>query len=163
MNGVNGINGTATADNAGTGGPINSIVKLKQVIVQLLKQKFLVQVLETDMQPEADALNYLQEKYTSELGGTTSTKIALELAIKTRVEEHIREQEDSRFGVHAGLKRKSASGQSKAHKRRRMNMEIEDDDDDNGFEDDGWELDVRILILQDIKKKFRSRNNFFYD
>ncbi|KAA8913219.1 RNA polymerase III subunit RPC82-domain-containing protein [Sphaerosporella brunnea] len=128
--------------------PITSVETLKEVMMNMLKERFLVEVKQHHMQSKTDVENNVRAELVQKLRKNHTSELKLMKEVNSLVKAKLKEMEIGDVSEKSGLKRKAASAGGRAKKRKKVSIYDEEE------EELDWEIDEN-LVLRINHEKFR--------
>lgn len=116
--------------------PISSVETLKEVMTNMLKDRFLVEDQEHYMHPRTDVKNNLRTELEHKLRQNFSSELKLMKEVNAQVQAKMKEMDMGNTSEHAGMKRKASQAGGRAKKRKKVSLY------DDEEEEADWEIDV---------------------
>ncbi|KAI5852298.1 RNA polymerase III subunit RPC82-domain-containing protein [Tricharina praecox] len=120
--------------------PITSVETLKEVITNMLRERFLVEVKQHHVHTRTDIENGMRAELISKLHKNFSSELKLMKEVNAQMKIRLKEMEIGDVSENAGLKRKAAQPGGRSKKRKKVS--IYDDEE----EDVDWEVDENLVL-----------------
>jgi DNA-directed RNA polymerase III subunit RPC3 len=118
---------------------ITSVETLKEVMMNMLKERFLIEVKQNHMQSKTDVENTVRAELIQKLRKNHTSELKLMKEVNSQLKTKMKEMEIGDVSENAGLKRKATSAGGRAKKRKKVSIYDEEEEE---FE---WEIDVCTL------------------
>ncbi|KAF8242287.1 hypothetical protein K440DRAFT_664871 [Wilcoxina mikolae CBS 423.85] len=120
--------------------PISSVETLKEVMMNMLRDRYLVEVKQHHVQSKTDVENVLRADLIQKLRKNFTSELKLMKEVNVQLRAKLKEMEIGDTAVNNGLKRKAAPPGGRAKKRKKVSIY---DDEEEEVE---WEIDENLVL-----------------
>ena len=125
--------------------PISSVEALKEVMTNMLKARFLIEVKQHHVQPQTDVENELRLDLAQKLRKNHSSELKLMKEVNTQLKTKLKQLEIGDPAEHAGMKRKASIAGGRTKKRTKVSIYDEEQ------EEEEWEIDVSSAVDDEMR------------